>query len=506
VRFRLLKRFGVALSALLLVGLALVSGVGMLLAPPAVEVPAQARLTFDDMTIVNPGVGRLAGQRISIADGRIARIDTAGASDPRANPPGDDAARRLRTAFVLPGLIDMHVHYPPGRAASDVQLFNLLFLAHGVTTVRDTGDFDGSIPGIRERIRAGAIPGPRMFTCGILLDGDPPIWPGSRIVRTADDAEAAVADDAAQGVDCVKVYANLTPEALAAIRQAAARRGLPVIGHVSNWVAIESSGIADVQHLTGVAQAAPPPTWPNHDFRDWVSGVIGAWRNLDDARVEFVVQTALAQGTAFTPTIVVWDHIARLADYERERALPEAMLVPRYYRELMWNPGESFSLRHSPTSDFVELGKLIPKMRDVVLRLHRAGVKIYAGTDTLNPFVVPGVSLHEELRQLVAAGFTPEEAWVAATSLPGAFLREPMLGTLQAGAPADLLVFRKDPTQDLANLTTLEAVVAGGRLYPKQAIDDALARHRAHFESPAVDGLSTAIARMMLHQMARSAQ
>jgi adenine deaminase len=99
------------------------------------------------------------------------------------------------------------------------------------------------------------------------------------------------------------------------------------------------------------------------------------------------------------------------------------------------------------------------------------------------PGVVPGASLHEELHELVAADLAAEEAWLLATRRAGEFLDEPRLGTLQPGAPADLLIFRDDPTRDLAALATLEAVVVQGRLYTRQWLDDALSREREHFAS-----------------------
>src|SRR5262249_6287943 len=95
-------------------------------------------------------------------------------------------------------------------------------------------------------------------------------------------------------------------------------------------------------------------------------------------------------------------------------------------------------------------------------------------------------------------GFTTEEAWVAATRTAGESLREPKLGTVQEGAPADFLIFREDPTRDLAALATLEAVVAQRRLYPKEMLDQALARWRAHFEGYMYDTVSMAIARSMV--------
>jgi predicted amidohydrolase len=112
-------------------------------------------------------------------------------------------------------------------------------------------------------------------------------------------------------------------------------------------------------------------------------------------------------------------------------------------------------------------------------------------------YVIPGESLHEEMREFLDCGFTLEEVWAAATRGNGAALPLADLGMLKPGAPADLLVFRDDPTTDLSKLDSLEAVVANGRLYTREDLDGAIARFRERFESPAYEWTMTAVMRMM---------
>ena len=181
---------------------------------------------------------------------------------------------------------------------------------------------------------------------------------------------------------------------------------------------------------------------------------------------------------------------AQLHDYPKLLADSAAQLLPRWYREVLWKPPAVFN----PTF-YENLGAALPKMKEVVQQLYEVGVRIHAGSDTPNPFVVPGAGLHEELHLLVEAGLTPEEVWMAATRWAGESLGMPKLGTLQEGAPADFLLFREDPTRDLATLSTLEAVVAQGRLYPKPVLDVAFIRHRDHFNGWLYDRLTMAIAR-----------
>jgi hypothetical protein len=207
----------------------------MALQPPVLAVPNQG-LVLSEVTVVNPGLDRRSQQTLTV---RGANIDSISDSGPQ--PSADASTRHFAGAYVLPGLVDMHVHYA---SYPDRDLFGLLFLAHGVTTVRDTGNFDGTIWETRQGILDGKFPGPRIFACGPILDGDPPIWPNSRVVRNTAEAQTAVEELAAKGADCVKVYTNLSAQALAAIREAAVQRGLPVIGHVPLSVSFAQANLS----------------------------------------------------------------------------------------------------------------------------------------------------------------------------------------------------------------------------------------------------------------------
>lgn len=472
---RILKILAVIVAVLAL----LVVGVWLLLQPPILAVPSQKRLVFFNVTVVNPGLDRRGGRTLTVQDGQIATIT--------ANPytiSASEAGTRFAGFYVLPGLIDMHIHQAP----PDAELYGLLFLAHGVTTVRSTGDFSGTILKKRQQIQDGAYPGPRIFACGPILDGDPPIWPGARVVHTVAEARAAVDEVAAAGVDCVKVYGRLSGELLAAIREAAAQHTLPVVGHIPMAVPFEEAHLKDVQHLTGVPLH---PHYPDAGRLAQFAAWAAAWRGLDESRIDFIVRTSVEQGLLHTPTLVVWAQMGRLRDYLSLHDMPTARLLPRWYRDVFWRPQEA------SLPAFDDIGAALPKMKTVVRRLYKAGVRIHVGSDTPNPFVVPGVSLHEELRHLVDAGLTPEEVWVAATRWAGETLGLAKLGTVQEGAPADFLLFREDPTRDLAALSTLEGVVAQGRLYPKAVLEAALARHREYFNGWLYDQLSMIYARWL---------
>jgi imidazolonepropionase-like amidohydrolase len=224
-----------------------------------------------------------------------------------------------------------------------------------------------------------------------------------------------------------------------------------------------------------------------------------AWREIDDARMDFIVETSRRLGIAHTPTLVGDERLRAMQDYASLRAAPDAQLLPRFYRDVVWSPTEGLPiLRRLEAADYPVLEDAAQRRAQLVKRLHAAGVRIFAGSDTQNPFVVPGASLWRELNLLVGAGLTPEQALATATSAPGAFLRVPGLGRIEVGAPADLLVLREDPTRDLAALTTLMAVVADGRLYTREQLDAQLARHQRHQNGALYDRISVALVRRAL--------
>jgi hypothetical protein len=216
---------------------------GFILPPPPLRV-AQADLVLADVTVVNPGVERREHQNVTVHDGKIASITPHVPSAENANPHGG--------SFVLPGLIDMHVHHPLGRLSTDIKYFDLLHLSYGVTTVRDTGSIDDSTLKTRQQIADGEFAGPRLFACGPIIDGDPPAWPGAKIAHNAAEASEIVDEIAASGADCIKVYSNLSLDGLKGARSEATRHHLTLVGHTPFAVPFEEAHLDDVQHLTGV--------------------------------------------------------------------------------------------------------------------------------------------------------------------------------------------------------------------------------------------------------------
>ena len=301
---------------------------------------------------------------------------------------------------------------------------------------------------------------------------------------------------AEQGVDFIKVYNNLPPEALAAVVETSKSLGLKVAGHLPLTVRFEDAHMDAVEHLWGVPPIEPIPNTIDYTHEEYVY----AWKDVTPEVIQSYVTISREQGIVHTPTLVLWQGTAKMGDYESVLKDPNLKLMPRWYYEILWNPKNAPRFFKYSGKGYSAMDSMIEKQKQVVKELHDNGVPVFVGTDA--PFFsIPGLGVHQELENFVECGLTPEQAWACATSKPGAFLDVPMLGTLQAGAPADLLVFREDPTETLANLRTLEAVVANGRLYPKAQLERNFERIRRHYEKPIVVALWNMIARRAVRSM-----
>ncbi|MDH3201480.1 MAG: amidohydrolase family protein [Myxococcales bacterium] len=456
------------------------------LQPPKSARTAADDFVLTDVTVIEPTLSRDPKATLRVVNGRIQR------GSERIG--GAMAFPDLSHTYVLPGLVDMHAHLPPDTPLKLSGYYSLLFLAHGVTTIRDAGDPDGTaVPAAREGIEDGEFAGPRIVSCGPFVAGaEPRRWPNTEIVDEPQDAERIASALVQAGHSCIKAYEDLSVEKIEALKAAAARHGLRVIGHVPSQLSYEEALIPDVQHFFGVPRAESLK-------RDHVLNRIADWQDVDDARLELIVQTTLEHGIINTPTLVSSHRLLLYRDYEAAKNDRAVVLLPRIFPDVVWNPVSGIPYWKEIGDFLPSLEEALTKKLDLVVRLYHAGAKVQLGTDTQQPFVVPGASLQEEMLLFVQAGIPLEEVWAMATWKQGQTLM-PDLGRLTDGAPADLLVFREDPTQSLEALGTLVAVVARGKLYLRDEVDRTVERYRTHFRGGLVDKISLPIARRKVKQ------
>lgn len=433
-----------------------------------------APVAITHVMVIDTGGGRAqADMTVVIAGERIATVGPAGSTKVPAGAQVVDGAGK----FLIPGLWDMHIHtffgdwVPGGR---EVTL--PLFIANGVTGVRDMGSDLDPILKAREDVARGRLVGPRMVVSGPMLDGPKSQFPSSIAISTPEDGRRAVKRLERRGVDFIKIQSSVPREAYLAIADECRKQKIVCAGHVPDKVrASEASnaGQKSFEHLIGVFEGSSTAE------DELLKGPKGPARFLDtyDAAKEAAVIGLLAKNRTWQCPTLYWERGQWLVDTIEVAKDPDARYAPASWREKSWPTFTTGILRDLATDPLPLRQKFVEHELGIVGRLHRAGVPFLAGTDTpAGVDVVPGFSLHQELRRFVDAGFTPLEALQTATINPARFLGKLAdFGTVEKGKVADLVLLDANPLDDVGNTRKIRAVVADGRYHSRDELDRILA-------------------------------
>ena len=362
--------------------------------------------------------------------------------------------------YLMPGLVDMHVHV---KDENDL----LLYLAHGVTMVRDMWGTTGlqlrlGFPDqleMRSEIETAALLGPTLYAAGPIMEGEPKTNPLMPVFSSSDEAIASVRQQKALGYDFIKVYDNLTPEIYGAILQTAVEEGIPVVGHAPRQVGLANTlagGQVTIEHLQGYIDS---------DTADYL---------VPEDRLAEYAAMARDAGVWLCPTIGVYQmHVPNEALPAFEERAEMSYVSPRM--RILWRrmlrPGAMGNISYG--GDYpARINEIFTRMTRV---LHDNGAGIILGTDAGNPYVVPGASLLDELDYLVAAGFRPYEAVAAGTrnaaeALGG--LEE--FGTVHEGKRADLLLLQSNPLESVTAVRDRLGVMTRGYWLPEAEFESML--------------------------------
>ena len=394
---------------------------------------------------------------VVVVEGRIREL---GPSSVVATPSGATVIDG-QGKYLLPGLADMHAH------AWEQDDFPLL-LANGVTTIRNM--FGGGIHLVwKDRIAAGELEAPTIYTAGPIIDGNAPIWPGSAVVENAADARRVVARQRAAGYDFLKVYSGLSRDAYDAIMQQGRSLGLKVTGHVPDAVGLSAalrSGIDSIEHLSGYESLAR---------REALGpGEETSWARLDESKFGYIAQETAKSGTWNCPTLVLYQHRVAPGDSQflAELLARDEMRYVSRGRLRSWLPENNYLRNSTPARAASSREKGDVMRKKLVKALHDAGAGLLLGTDYGNPFVVAGFSLHQELRSFVDAGLSPYEAIRAGTSKAAEFVAaQDQFGTVAAGRRADLILLTANPFDDIENMNKREGIMLRGKWYSQAKLN-----------------------------------
>jgi imidazolonepropionase-like amidohydrolase len=382
-----------------------------------------------------------------------------------------------RGKYLIPGLWDMHVHEIFGAwLPEDEKITPVLFVANGVTGVRDMGGDLEPLKKWRARIAEGKLLGPRMIIAGPMLDGPIPQFPSSAPVKDAAEGRRIVDELQKNGADFIKIQSLIPRDGYFAAADEARKLGIVFAGHVPDKVrATEASnaGQKSIEHLTGVFEGCSTvedelmaaPRGPGRDR--FLS-------TYDPERAKALIALFLKNQTWQVPTLY-WERGEWLIEQTNSGPDPLEKYAPVAWRDRTWPMFTRDISKGWSTDPVADREKFFQEELKMVGEMNRAGVPILAGTDTAAGVrVYPGFSLHDELELLVRAGLTPMEALQAATLNAGKYLDLPDTGTIEKGKRADLVLLDSNPLVDIKNTRTIQSVVLAGRYFSRTDLDHLL--------------------------------
>jgi len=407
---------------------------------------------------------------IFLVEGRIEAIVDSGE---RPIPPNASVTDG-RGKWILPGLIDSHVHYRAWMPE--------LFLYHGVTSVFDLGNETEWVLGQRDAIREKKVQGPRLFVTGRALRGPSPAAStgpaGSQrtILHSAQEVHTYTTELLDRGVDAIKVNVWMPAEWIGIVTNLAHARNKSVVGHLSTPVheameagldglihpyMIDLSTLADPAKLEFIEDLLPILVDQRKEYYPYYL--------LEVDRYPSLIEQMIQGGTFFNPTFGAqfrgiypereefdqydfnfFDRLSETLGYLTFSI--KSQLLP-FFSRLRFYEIDSVMRKK------LELG--MENVADFMRQFKGAGGKMVAGTDT-SRIGIPGVRLHRELQLWVAQGISPMEAIRGATQYPAELFRLPDLGTVEVGKKADLLVLKGNPLEDIRLIGAVDRVFVDG--------------------------------------------
>ncbi len=380
---------------------------------------------------------------------------------------------------ILPGLIDNHVHYR--------DLNGELFLAHGITSVRDLGNPLDWIIAQRDAVTLGKIPGPRIFCAGGGFYGKSTAQ-HHMTASTPEEARKLTKWLIGLPVDYAKVHLGVPLDITRAVAEVAHAEGLRVTDHLeSSIIPYVEAGVDGTEHGTGCAEAmirSKEGLEKLASIKLWLAKFLGPWSLAEREYYSEVTEFLAKRGTFIEPTMVLWGaSMGKRERWEREDY------------ELLKNPGLSYIsederilwLDHyyfaygarvkEPEQDVIirnhySMYGILPKdqlieghmrLAEFLCQLVKAGGHVVTGTDSTA--VLPGISLHREMELLVEAGLSPMQAILAATKVGADYLgKVGELGTVEEGKLADVIVVNGDPLRDITKTRRIDTVIKDGEI------------------------------------------
>lgn len=451
-------------------------------------------LAIEHVTVIDVDGGpEVADQTVIVKGDSISAVAKSGSVE----IPKDAQRIDARGKFLIPGLWDMHTHVA-GINANPVwakQTLLPLLVANGITGIRDMGGNLDALESWRREIENGALVGPQIVAGGPMLlparrPGAPTEPPDPAILRVGTPEEARTAVDSLQkrGADFIKII-EVSRGNYFAIADESKKDSIPFAGHIpSEITATEASnaGQKSIEHIIYSSLAfdcsaqadelrkKKQEASSKRDEQAIADITDEANRTSSAEKAAVLWQIFKKNGTWVTPTLFsIWVNAHQL---EVSPDDPQLAYLPASLRK-EWSPAKNPTKDDRDTAAWWQ--RQFENDRKLTGEMHRAGVRLLAGSDSLDRHNFVGTGIHQELQMLVSAGLTPLDALRTATLNPAEFLAIAKSGRISAGNWADLVLLDGDPTKDINNTSKIAAVVLRGRFLAREELVEMLKNARA---------------------------
>ena len=436
-------------------------------------------LVIQNGSLIDLESGDIITKTIFIVDGRIKKI-----RDPKGGSPYETAqVLNAEGKFILPGFWDNHVHFRGGDSLIGANKnFLNLFIANGITTVRDAGgDLTTSVMKWKKEISEGKLVGPTIFTSGPKIDGPKATWAGSLEVATETDIQTAL--DSLQSIptDFVKLYdSRISGELYLKTIMEAEKRNMISSGHMPFTVRLDQTieaGIDAIEHLYYVMKGCASNE--KEVTAQLQRKEIGFWDampllmgNYQDSTAQKTFAHLKENGVYVVPTL----HIGRTLSYLDEVDHSQDEYLKYMGKGIIKTyAGRIDRVKNSSDKAVADRKALDTFFGELTQSLHVAGVGLLAGSDSgaYNSFTYPGISLHKELQEMVANGLSPLSALRTSAYNGATFLRqETDYGNISEGKVADIVLLDANPIENIENTQKIYTVVKEGRSFSKEQLGE----------------------------------